>query len=101
MAEPFPRNRFALADATEAEIDQLEHEYERSDLGLQIDSIEHYQSQSTGGLRDYLENLRETGHFSDAPETGPDEPVAEAPKEVADPKDEGKTPKGATSDATE
>lgn len=65
----FPSARFKLAGGTPAEIDQLEREFDLSDLGVQQGMAGHFESQSTGGLTDYLENLREIGHFTDAPQT--------------------------------
>ena len=72
MAELFPVKRFTTAGATKAEKDQLKREFERSDLGVQQGMIEHFKSQSTSGIREYLENLRSGGHFTDAPTKAPE-----------------------------
>ena len=60
----FPAKRFQDAGASLNESDQLEREFERSDVGVQESMLEHFAAQSTSGLRDYLANLREIGHFS-------------------------------------
>jgi hypothetical protein len=89
MAELFPVKRFTTAGATKAEKDQLKREFERSDLGVQQGMIEHFKGQSTSGIREYLENLRSGGHFTDAPKKAPeadsedfDSEPSEAPTEA-------------------
>ena len=68
MSELFPVKRFTTAGASKAEREQLKREFERSDLGVQQSMVEHFKGQSTSGLREYLENLRSGGHFTDAVE---------------------------------
>ncbi len=89
MAEMFPVKRFTTAGATKDEREQLKREFERSDLSIQQGMVEHFKAQSTSGLRDYLDNLREMGHFTDAPERVPeldsgdsDSELDEAPKKT-------------------
>jgi hypothetical protein len=71
MAEVFPVKRFTRI-TTKEERDQLIREFERSDLGVQQSIVEHFKSQSVSGLRDYVQNLRDMGHFSDSPEKAPE-----------------------------
>jgi hypothetical protein len=68
MAETFPVKRFTRI-TTKEERDQLTREFERSDLGVQQSIVEHFKSQSVSGLRDYVANLRDIGHFSDSPQS--------------------------------
>ena len=72
MAEMFPVKRFTTAGATKAEREQLKREFERSDLGMQQSMVVHFKGQPTSGLREYLENLRNLGHFTEASETAPE-----------------------------
>ena len=76
MAE-FPRGRFVEADASDAELDQLSDEFERSDVGVQASLANHIAAISTSGIREYLDELRAVGHFeSSEPEDGAGESVA-------------------------
>ena len=68
MAEiAFPSVRFAEQGASDAEIAQLDGEFQRSDIVAQMALDEHYRSISNGDIRDRLAELRASGYF-DAPE---------------------------------
>jgi hypothetical protein len=70
--------------------------------------LEHFRSQSTGGLRDYLANLREIGHFTEGPESaldgdsGPSGAGAKnAPKTLDESGNGPESTPGGSSDVTE
>ncbi len=57
----FPTERFRGADATDSELEQLQAQWERSDLSAQQSLSDSWASMSEGGLRDHLALLREAG----------------------------------------
>jgi hypothetical protein len=62
----FPTMRFAEAGATEGEIEQLQGEFDRSDLSLQTSLTTTWRGQSSGDLRAELDEMRAADHFTAA-----------------------------------
>lgn len=80
----FPAARFKDAGGTEAEIAQLQGEFDRSDLSVQSTMVDYWAGVVVGDLIEYLENLRDAGHFE--------------PKEEIDETDEGTGPESLVAD---
>ena len=78
----FPADRFAEAGATEGEVVQLSNEFRRSDLTVQVGMTNYFAGVSTADLGDYVESLREAGHFKTS---GPVEDESESMAADPDP----------------
>lgn len=88
MSSPkFPTRRFASAGATKDERDQMVAEFDRSDLGVQESMVDYFRTQSSGGLREYVDNWRNLRATPIAAQTAPDAPSSDADPVVADPPD--------------
>lgn len=61
----FPAARFREAGATADEIALLAREWDRSDVVVQSSMAGWFKSVATGDIGDYIETLREGGHFAE------------------------------------
>jgi hypothetical protein len=86
----FPEQRFKEAGATASERDQLRREFNMSDVVVQRSLNDHWAPLSKNGLRDYLQLLRDNGHFRED-EGGTKVPRTPLPKGPP-PLSEAKTP---------
>ncbi len=79
----FPAARLLQADATLDEVAQLRGEFTSSDISIQDGIDDLYRSMSSGAIRQYLADLRKSGHFGAV--------EAESPEEAETPLDSSET----------
>jgi hypothetical protein len=93
VAEPdFPRERMERVGATPEQAEQLQSEFNSSDLVVRQSLSQQWASMSDGMLGAHLTELVESGHFAEAQEEAADESALQDP--AGEPGHEDSAPSG-------